>query len=258
METVVGLFATRSAAERGVAALRALNIPQSRINVLAPDSSLRELESVPTSDTEQPGMGKALGAVVGGAVGASAGAVAPLLIPGIGPVVALGTVAMAILGALGAVGGAKVGGEVEHALDNGLPKDELFFYEDALRRGHVVVIALVDEDRADAARRALRDSGAEDIDTAREQWWIGIRDVERTAYDGNFAAEEKSFRHGFEAALYAELRGRTYAEVEAQLRARHGALCDQPAFRRGFERGGTYCQRFESGTSDRPKEMRRA
>lgn len=259
MESVVGLFASRSAADRAADALRAAGIAESKINLLAPDSSARDVESVPTTETEQPGMGAALGAVVGGAVGASAGAVAPLFIPGIGPVIGLGMAAMALLGAAGAVGGAAVGDSVEHSLDTGLPKDELFFYEDALRRGHAVLIVLVDENEAAAARRVLRDAGAEDVDAAREQWWIGIRDVEQSAYKhGNFAADELPFRHGFEAALHPELRGRTYREVDPQLRSRHAAMCDQPAFRRGFERGSEYHARLVTSATDRPKEMRRA
>ncbi len=268
MKNVVGIFATRADAEAAVECLRAAGIHDGKINLLTPDSSDRDLAAVRTSDTEQPGTGKAIGAVVGTAVGASAGASVPLLIPGVGPVIAIGMAAMALLGAAGAVGGAVVGGSLEASLQNGLPKDELFFYEDALRRGHTVVIALVDDDAdAAAARRVFREAGAEDLDRAREQWWIGIRNVEGEAYDrehGDFARDEEPYRHGFEAALHPEFRGRTYREVEPGLRARYGALCDAPSFRRGFERGTAYRERVAtpasepSGRATIEKEARRA
>jgi hypothetical protein len=49
----------------------------------------------------------------------------------------------------------------------GRPRDELFVYEDALRRGHAVVVALVDDDELAArARQTLATTGAETIDAA--------------------------------------------------------------------------------------------
>jgi UPF0716 family protein affecting phage T7 exclusion len=78
-------------------------------------------------------------------------------IPGIGPVIAAGLLGAALIGATGAV----VGTAMEHAMANGLPKDEWLVYEDALRRGKTVVIALPnDETQAAAAREVLDDSVA--------------------------------------------------------------------------------------------------
>jgi outer membrane lipoprotein SlyB len=63
----------------------------------------------------------------------------------------------ALVGATGAV----VGTAMEHAMANGLPKDEWLVYEDALRRGKTVLIALPnDEAQAAAAREVLGDGGA--------------------------------------------------------------------------------------------------
>ena len=56
---------------------------------------------------------------------------------------------------------AVVGTAMEHAMANGLPKDEWLVYEDALRRGKTVLIALPnDEAQAAAAREVLGDSVA--------------------------------------------------------------------------------------------------
>ena len=94
MQTVVGIFTSQVAAERGAERLRALGIAPQHINFLIPGASKEQLAQVPTLETEPPGMGPALGGVVGGAVGASSGLLAPTilsaLIPGIGTVTAIG------------------------------------------------------------------------------------------------------------------------------------------------------------------------
>jgi hypothetical protein len=210
MIAVVGTFKSRSTAERVAAELAPLEIPNDRINILTPEATDKELTAVPTVTGEQPGMGKALGAVVGGAMGMAGGvglapAIASLLVPGVGPVVGIGILAGAVLGAIGAVGGAAAGGTLENEVFKGLPEEELFIYEDALRKGRTVVVVMANDDEADAVRGALELAGAETIDRAREMWWLGLRDVEKekyTAGGGNFEHDEHDFRSGFEAALH--------------------------------------------------------
>jgi hypothetical protein len=187
--------------------------------------------------------------VVGGAVGASSGLVAPTiisaLIPGIGTVTAIGLAALGILGAVGgALAGAAAGAALENVLSDGIPKDELFVYKDALRHGRTVLIALAeDAEQAEAARQALAQAGAESIDAARERWWLGLRDVEAEAYTaqgGNFTQDEAVYRRGFEAALHADVDGKPYRDVAEDLQGRYANVCDTEAFRRGYERGCAY------------------
>src|SRR5262249_21586824 len=118
MEPVVGIFPSRSAAERAVSAVRSRGVALDRIQLLLPQTAAEDVSTVPTEDAEQPGVGKAIGGVVGGAAGASAGlelgsAAASLLMPGIGAVTAVGLAAAALLGVAGAVGGAKAAGALE-------------------------------------------------------------------------------------------------------------------------------------------------
>jgi hypothetical protein len=172
MEAVTGIFRTRADSERAVQRLKDIGIEGKRqLNILTPDSTDREIAQVPTSDTEQPGMGAAVGGVVGGASGMMIGsAVTSLLIPGVGPVVAVGMVASAILGVFA---GAAAGDALEDSTTDGTPKDEMFLYEDALRQGRTVLIALAEDDKqAETARLALAESGAESIDAARKAWWM--------------------------------------------------------------------------------------
>jgi hypothetical protein len=238
MHAVAAVFNNRAEAERSVAALEAVGIPHDRISLLMPGSATRRL---PTDEGEQPGVGAALGAVVGGATGAAVGvplgAMMALLVPGVGPVIASGLLGAALLGA----GGAAVGATLEATLAKGLPRDEIFVYEDALRRGHSVVVALVDDaDQAEAARRFFETAGAESVDAARERWWLGLRSVEQERYEEGasaFERDEAAFRLGFEAALGGTERGLSWEEAAAGLRARCGSDADTPAFRRGWERG---------------------
>lgn len=250
MQTVVGVFPSRTTAERAVEDLRASGIAISRINLLTPGASEKELAAVPLTETEQPGMGSAVGGVIGGALGAAGGvhlgtAVASALLPGVGPVVAIGAAAAALLGIGGIVGGAVAGGALEDLATEGLPKDELFIYEDALRQGRSIVIVLAEDDQAaDAARGVLARAGAESLDAAREKWWLGIRDVEEEGYTAQghhgFEAVEPTFRRGFEAALHHGTRGKAYADVLEYLRHRYPDVYADETFRRGFDRGRAY------------------
>jgi hypothetical protein len=248
MEAVVGIFTSYAAAERAGERLRAIGIPPDRLNYLTPGASTAEVEAVPTTETESPGVAKVLGGVIGGATGVSTGmlglAVASAIIPGIGPVTAIGIAAAALLGLGGAVAGAAVGDTLEEQLSTGLPKDELFVYQAALREGRTVLIALVDDETtAEAAREALRAAGAESIDAARERWWIGLRDAEAETYSaqgGDFSRDELTYRRGFEAALHSATAGKPYGEVVDYLRVRYADIYQETAFRHGYERGRAY------------------
>jgi len=252
MRTVAGIFKTREDANRAVENLRLAGVTNEQITVLAPGATEGQVDrAVPTTETEQPGMGKALGGVVGGAMGAAGGATlgaaaASLFIPGVGPVLAAGIIGAALLGAGGAAAGAAGGGSLEDSMATGLPHDELYVYEDALRQGRTVIIVVADTDeQGDAARSVLGQSGAESLDAARESWWVGMRDAEAEEYTGqggDFTSDESIYRRGFEASLHPMARNASFDEARANLRERHGDVYDADAFRRGYERGRAYHQ----------------
>lgn len=250
MDSIVGIFNSFADAKRAAAILRSLDIPEKNISVLSPHTPEAEIEAqVPTTETEQPGMGSAVGGAVGAALGVAGGleagvAVASILIPGVGPVLALGLIGAAIFGAGGAAAGALAGNALEKGIADGLPRDELFVYEDALRRGRSVVLAFADnEQTAERARAVLQRSGAESVDAAREDWWIGLRDAEREHYTnkgGNFNLDEAKYRLGFESALHPDCRGQSCEDVSAWLKSKHGDDATAPAFRQGYDRGQDY------------------
>ena len=246
METVTGIFRSRTDAERAAEQLRSQGISEDKVNLLAPGTSEGQVEAaVPTTETEQPGMGGALGGAVGGALGVAGGlhlgaAAASFFIPGVGPVLAAGIIGAALLGAGGAAAGAAAGSAAEGTVAGGLPHDEIFVYEDALRQGRTVVIAVVEDDQAEVARVALSNNGAESIDAAREQWWVGLRDAEEAVYSeegGDFKVDEDDYRRGFVAALHPLARGKSYDDDQERLRECYGGVCSSEAFRRGYARG---------------------
>jgi hypothetical protein len=135
MKTIAGIFASRADAERAAQQAVALGIPRDQLTVLSPGAPERARDIVPTDEGEPQGTGAAIGAVVGGATGAAAG-------------MPLG-----------------------NALTHGAPRDDLFVYEEALRRGRAVVVALSDDAAlAERVRAALRAAGGLDVATARDEW----------------------------------------------------------------------------------------
>ncbi len=262
MEAVTGGFRSADAARRGYAELRKAGFSPDDLNLLYPGTPEEQVHSVPVSDTEQPGLGAALGGVVGAALGAAGGfelgalgaAATSALVPGVGSVVAIGILGAALLGVGGAVGGAALGASAEEKSTEGLPADEIFFYEDALRQGRSVVIVMANgKGEAERARQLLEQAGAESLDAAREAWWIGLRDAEREHYHAfghNFEKDQDAYRAGFEAALRRGARGKSYDEAAPQFEREYPACWNSEAFRRGFERGQAYRETQETPKTD--------
>jgi hypothetical protein len=166
------------------------------------------------------------------------------MVPGVGPVIAAGVVGAALLGIGGAATGAAAGAAMESGLAEGLSRDEMYLYEDALRNGRSLVIAFADDDNAEERiHNVLAQAGAESIDAARESWWLGLRDAEEEHYQtdgGDFRSDEVSYRRGFEAALNPERRGRSYEEIASELNKTYREAASDKAFRRGYQRGQDY------------------
>jgi hypothetical protein len=256
MEAISGVFKTRARAQNAVQEALKAGISNDRITLLTPgsvDHVNKEIETVPVDTTEQPGMGEAMGALAGGGIGFAGGAVLMALVPGLGPITAVGLLGAAILGAAGATVGATAGSELEKSTTEGLPEDEIFVYEDALRQGRSVVIVLADDQQsASLLRDLLKMQGAESVDAAREQWWIGLRGAEESHYSKSgrsFAQDEEFFRLGFEVALHARTRCLEFDQVSGEMNAaledvqrEHPGEQVEAAFTRGYQRGREYYQ----------------
>ncbi len=261
MKAVAGVFTSANDAQRVARELHAMGLTEDKVAVLLPGEGDH---SVPASAGEQPGVGKVIGGTVGAAAGAAGGLglgmAVSAVIPGVGPVMVTGFLGAALLGVAGASIGATVGDALENAATEGVPEDELFVYEDALRQGRSVVIGLAeDEPSAESIRGLLVRRGAETVDGAREKWWIGLRDAEKEHYNApgrDFQRDEVFFRLGFQAALQARTRVKEYDQVVnemaddlEELKRRCPALEVEEPFRRGYERGRAYYESLRSKTS---------
>lgn len=267
MRTITGVFRDVERAHRAVERLRpiagddAINllVPHSaegveerRAQKRSPDSPHRPdaPEDVPRTE-DMPPVGKQMGAILGGALGAGLG----LMLPGVGQITAVGLGAAALLGGGGAAAGYFAGREMDRVSSQGLPVDELFVYEDALRQGRTVVFVTVkDRDLDVEVERVLEVAGAESIDQARHDWWLGLRDAERAHYEadgGDFDGDEPAYRAGFESALHPDRRGTPFAKVRDDLSRSHPAHAGHPAFERGYGRG-----RAHLGTQPREQPPR--
>jgi len=186
MTPIVGVFRTRADAEQCFAAISA-EIGKNRVHLLTPEVSKEELASIPVMEAEEPGIGKALGAVVGGAIGMAGGfevaEVLLALLPGIGAVVAIGLSSAALLTALGAAGGGTIGGALENSVFKGLPEEEFFVYKDALRQGrNILIVTPNSRQEENLVKEKLQAAGAESIDQARKEKWLGLHAEEKEKY----------------------------------------------------------------------------
>ena len=75
MQSIVGIFNSLADAEANWSNFNSLGIAEDKISVLSPHTPETEIEAViPTTEAEQPGMGRALGGAVGGALGVAGSA----------------------------------------------------------------------------------------------------------------------------------------------------------------------------------------
>jgi len=191
-------------------------------------------------------MGKAIGALLGGAAGLSAGPlVVAALIPGVGPITAIGLLAGAFAGAREqALGG---GGKSGKRHDDGLPEDEMFVYEDALRKGGVADCDGGGWSRSSALPRVAKSGGAEEVMqransgglVCEEPSWNIIR-----LRAGSLATMRSSNRMGFESALHARSRCKEYDQVLGEMTVQIEELERQHL---GGERGRTVSAGYERG-----------
>ena len=250
MEIIARVFENYDQALKALQELRGIGITDRRLALLATGHSVKgTASSVPVADSENPGMGSAMGAAVGGAMGAAGGATlglaaATLLVPGVGPVIALGVVGAALLGASGAAVGATLGDALEEGLGEGFPHEDIYLFEDALRQGKSVIVAYAEEgDQAGKARDILTQAGGLEVDQLRDRWWNEMRDNEAANYRStgrDFDQDELSYRRGFTAAQHPQRRGKSYEECESDLRDSFNEDDLNPAFRCGYDRGVTY------------------
>jgi hypothetical protein len=140
-QSVVGIYPTMDAAEKAVNALDKANYPIGQVSVVTKDiSSEKQVHGYVTA-CDVSKQGAKTGAWVGGIFGLLMGS-ALLWLPGVGPVVVVGSLAAALLGGVeGAVAGSALGGILSGLAAWGISKQHILKYEEVVKGGKFLVVA---------------------------------------------------------------------------------------------------------------------
>ncbi len=222
--TISGIFGSSTGADSAVQALKGQGFTEHEVSLIV------------RGDQHSAGA-RGLGAAMGSVLGMGA---ATFLVPGLGPVAGVGMIAAALAGAgLGAAAG-----KVADKMTAGIPNDELYFYEEAVRDGQIVLfVDAKNPDRATQARNILEQSGARNVHTVRRDFWQNLRESERDYARSRgleFEPNEADYQAGFEAALHPATRGRSLAESMGYIESCYPGPCRTEAFLIGFDRGQAY------------------
>jgi uncharacterized protein (TIGR02271 family) len=156
--TVVGLFHNQADAERAIRRLKNEGFSEDQIGVAIKDRQQQQelVEGTGTQAAEGATAGAIGGGVLGGVIGLLAG-VGALAIPGVGPIIAGGTLASTLAGAgIGAAAGGLLGALV----GMGVPEEDARHFDQGFRAGGTLVTVNAG-DRVEEARTCLYESGAD-------------------------------------------------------------------------------------------------
>ena len=145
--TTVGVFTTHEAADRAVADLKKAGYRDDQIGVVGKDARGNTVKTDGKGETNA-----AEGAAIGAAAGAGAMALGSLamtfgVIPVIGPILAVGPLAAALISA---AGGAAAAGLVGALVGWGIPEEDAKYYEGEVKAGRYLVTV----DRGDGTDNA--------------------------------------------------------------------------------------------------------
>jgi hypothetical protein len=143
----VGVFSTRREAEHALNELKNSGFPMDRVSVIARDSDRPDqIAGADTSDRvlnkadEGAGTGAITGTVLGGLGGLLLG-LGTIAIPGVGPIIAAGTIGTTLAATAAGAGLGAAGGSLVGALSGlGIAEDQARVYGDRVSRGEYLVI----------------------------------------------------------------------------------------------------------------------
>ena len=179
--TVVAIYDSFQTANEAVRELVENGFPRETISIVA-NSIAAERKMPPEPAVKGPvadetGAGAGFGAGIGAAIGVVGGllvGLGALTIPGFGPVLAAGPLAVALstlTGAgVGAVAGGFTGGLLGALIGLGIPEEEAEYYAEGVRRGGVLVAVQADAYNADQITGFLGKYHPMDLQAQAAQW----------------------------------------------------------------------------------------
>jgi uncharacterized membrane protein len=175
MKTIAAVFPSLSEAEQAYLDLKHIGIPQEDISLIAGNEASMHDKYLERS--RKASASRALVAASDASLGGGVGIVAMLVafaIPGVGPIVALGPL-LTVLGAMGI--GAAAGGLIGALHNMGISHEEAPLYEEAVRRGAIMLAARIDDQLEEDAVAALKRHGAREVRDEADTWghsgWSG-------------------------------------------------------------------------------------
>lgn len=176
-DSVVGTFETMWATEDAIRTLAKSAFPIEQVSVVAQDLESEQQVHGFVSVGDVAVRGAGTGAWLGGLFGLLIGA-AFVWMPGFGPLLIAGPLAAALLGGLeGAALGAGTGGLLGALTGWGVSRKHVVKYENALQRGHYLLIAHGTPREVAYAHDLLEDTGAVHLDKHDAQ--VDAETVER-------------------------------------------------------------------------------
>lgn len=243
MNTRVGIFHSPATAEAALEKLRSTGLSDDQLLLLTP-RSITDLQAGTFPDPQPHGAcgmttGEVAGAITGFSSGTLGGAVVLLLVPGIGPILAVGTLLFG--GLLGTMLGAAAGVAVEDTFATPPTYEDILIYKHVLRHGgNLLIVQPTNETKAETAEKVFAEFGAEQLDEVRERWWHRLRRSEAAASGrphGGYTAEEISYLWGVEAALDPRTQGQSDEEAAFSMQKSEMAAYYAEPFRHGYEYG---------------------
>ena len=165
-----GVFSSSQEAEQALTELKASGFPMDKVSLIARDAEQGE-ELAGAEVTPRIGnkdVGSATGVVGEVATNSALGGVlvglGSLALPGIGPIIAAGSVATALVATVAGTGieAAAMSGLVRALTDLGIPEEQARVYSDRLHQGDYLVIVDGTEDEINRAESIFSDRGIQD------------------------------------------------------------------------------------------------
>lgn len=210
--TVVAIYDDFQTANSAVRDLVENGFPRDNISIIANNArgeynlpKTGEASTTGENVAGETGAGAGVGAGIGAAVGGIGGllvGLGALIIPGIGPVVAAGPLAVALstlTGAgVGAVAGGVTGGLLGALIGLGIPEEEAEYYAEGVRRGGVLVTVQAQEYNTEQVMDILNGHNPVDINERVESWrsqgWQGYDDTTAPVSPPASTVDERQWR----------------------------------------------------------------
>jgi len=162
VKTLAALYKDSHAAQQVVEALLDTGFSGDDISLLVKNMQGERDDAGEMSAGDGAGLGALVGALVG---------IGSALVPGMGPLIGTGPLAVVVTAGIGAAAGALTGGISAGLIDLGLDDEAAGYYEDSLRRGGTVVSVTTQEEWLEWAYNIMNRYDPLKIEEREVKWY---------------------------------------------------------------------------------------